>query len=98
MMNDPFEPCETLAELFVLTHHLIGIDGVEKLLTEAKPTKESLREAADEIARVGMVELARVVRLHARRAKPGPPTFDQRWPPPRGQKTLANMRARGYRI
>ena len=77
--SDPFGQCETIAEILVVINHLFGLAGVEKLLTEAPGSRESLREAAEEIGRVGLQELAQITRRHARKAKPEKPTFDRRW-------------------
>jgi hypothetical protein len=97
--SNPFGICEDEAEIILAVERMLGLSAVEKLLSEIAPTstRQSLRRAADRLAAVGLAELASLIRKYARRAKPGPPTFEQRWPRPRGQKTLANMRARGYR-
>jgi len=76
-----FAVCETLAELFVAVRTVLGMEGVERLLIDDLDgsTRESLRRAADEIALVGLRDLARLVRRYARRAKPAPPNFKTRW-------------------
>ena len=74
-----FDRCETVAEVIVLTNHMLGLDGVQKVLDQVGFTKESLIKAEREIARVGMTELAKTVKAAARRAKRGPPTFKSRW-------------------
>jgi hypothetical protein len=91
MMNDDdtaadretnlFAPCETLAEVLVVVHRLLGPDAVDQLLGDNRDisTREGLREAADTFKRVGLIKLASLVRKHARRAKPAPMTFKTRW-------------------
>jgi hypothetical protein len=75
-----FSLCETQAELLLTVHQLLGLPAVGQLLTDTKSsaTRESLRRAADELARVGLKPLAVLVRKHARRAKPAPPNFWRR--------------------
>jgi hypothetical protein len=76
-----FANCETVSEIIVIVNHLLGLDGVETLLMKAIPdvTREGLRQAADEIGRVGLKELAKLTRRYARKAKPAPLTFKTRW-------------------
>src|SRR6516225_1743892 len=95
--SGPFGQCETVSEIVIVTSQLIGLDGVEQLLAKADLTREALRRASSEIERVGLKELAQIIRKHARKAKREPLTFDKRWPPEtRGRQTLANLRARGW--
>jgi hypothetical protein len=60
----PFAVCETLAELFVAVRTVLGLEGVERLLVDNRDenTRESLRRAANEIALVGLADLAALVR------------------------------------
>jgi hypothetical protein len=69
-----FSICETAAEIYLVVHHLHGLEGVEKLLADLLPTstREGLRRDSDELARVGMKQLASLVRRYARRAQPAP--------------------------
>jgi hypothetical protein len=82
MIEGLFDRCQTLAEVLVCTHKLLGLPGVETLLDQARPdlTKESLQKAAREIDRVGLTELAKAVRGHVRKVKPAPMTFTRMWP------------------
>ena len=95
-----FGQCETIAEIIVVTNHLLGLDGVEQLLAKADLTREALLRASREIEIVGLGPLAKLIRQHARKARRESLTFDKRWPlETRGEATLANVRARGwYRI
>jgi hypothetical protein len=76
-----FSICETQAELFLTVQRLLGLPAVEQLLidTKADATRETLRAAANELARVGLKPVAALVRKHARRAKPKPQNFKTRW-------------------
>jgi hypothetical protein len=65
----PFTLCETFSEVIVAVHRLIGLDGVEDLLAKVENSREELREAADELALVGLKPVAAVLRRHACRAK-----------------------------
>src|SRR6267142_1887576 len=75
---DPFASCETLAEVLLIVHALDGLPGVARALTETDSTREALREAANQFKRVGMTELADLVRLVAKKAKRAPPSWAQR--------------------
>jgi hypothetical protein len=88
MMNDdlelelqrevgPFHVCKTIAELLVLVNAMMGIEAVDRLLTETCYWRESLVEAADEVERVGLTDLALLIRRHARKAKPSKPARSQ---------------------
>jgi hypothetical protein len=72
-----FAACETSAEVLLAVHHLFGLGEVERLLieTSSSATKEGLRRDADQLALVGLRELAGVVRRHARKAKAAPRKF-----------------------
>lgn len=72
-----FDGCETLVELLVALRHLLGGAGVEQFLQQEAPkeTRQSLRNAADELKRVGLRHFGATVRRHARRAPLAPPTF-----------------------
>jgi hypothetical protein len=82
MSDSLFDRCQTLSEILVCTNKLLGLPGVQELLNQATSdlTKESLRKVSAEIDRVGMRELAAVVRGHVRKVKPGPMTFTKLWP------------------
>src|SRR5260370_34074344 len=69
-----FSICETAAEIYLVVHHLHGLEAVESLLADRLPssTREGLKRDADELARVGMKPLASLVRRYARRARPSP--------------------------
>jgi hypothetical protein len=66
-----FSACETHAEVFVVVSRLTGRQGIEQLLIdiERDSDRETLRKAADELGRVGLTDLAAIVRKHARRAR-----------------------------
>ena len=67
-----FAACESLAEILVVLQTLVGIEAVDQLLADSDDTGETLREAADKFAAIGLKPLAQLVRKHARRAKPAP--------------------------
>jgi hypothetical protein len=71
-----FYGCST-DEVFVVLHRLHGLDAVDRLLQEVWKvcTRESLREAAGKLDRVGLKPLAQLVRKYARKAKPAPPRW-----------------------
>lgn len=77
--NDPLAMCQTEAEVLVVLHRLLGLEAVDALLSTSTGTREGLRRSANELKRVGLVDLAKLVRSHVRHAKPAPPTFKQRW-------------------
>ncbi|WP_079602744.1 hypothetical protein [Bradyrhizobium erythrophlei] len=66
--------CETVCEVIVVTHHWLGLEGVDKLLDRVLPisTREQLRGEADELARVGLTPLAQLIRRRARKARSEP--------------------------
>ena len=66
--------CETVCEVIVVTHHWLGLEGVDKLLDRVVPisTREQLRGEADELARVGLTPLAQLIRRRARKARSEP--------------------------
>ena len=66
---DPFGLCESLAEIFLVVFHLAGLPGVAHALTKMDATRESLRDAAGMFQRVGMREIADMLRLVARKAR-----------------------------
>jgi hypothetical protein len=72
-LHGPFAPCEDVTEVMLVVHKLGGMRAVEFVLDKSKMSKETLREAADRLKRVGLVDLAQLLRQHARRAKPRPP-------------------------
>ncbi len=69
----PFDGCQSLDELLLIVHRLGGLEAVDKVLTGSGWCRESLREAAAKLGSVGLTGLARLIRAHARRAKPRPP-------------------------
>lgn len=75
-----FAGCETLIELLVALRHLAGGAGVEQFLQQEAPkeTRQSLRNAADELKRVGLRHLGATVRRHARRAPVAAATFSDK--------------------
>src|SRR5262245_7101832 len=75
----PFYDCDTIAETMVLANALIGIDAIEELLRDVDFDRESLVEAADEIERVGLIDLAKVIKRHARKARPSQLKQAGRW-------------------
>jgi hypothetical protein len=76
----PFALCDTLAEVLVLARAEIGLAAVDRLLIDLACTRESLREAANEVKRAGLIDLAQLLRQHAKRAKPAPMNFKRRRP------------------
>jgi hypothetical protein len=69
-----FAQCESVCEVIVVAHYLLGLEGVDKLLDQILPisSREQLRAEADELARVGLEPLAKLLRRHARRARAAP--------------------------
>jgi hypothetical protein len=67
-----FASCQTLADVFVACGATLGLQHVAELAEKCELYRERLREIADEVAAVGLVELAQVLRQAARRAKPTP--------------------------
>jgi hypothetical protein len=69
--------CRTIPETIVVVNHLHGAAVVESLIVElmSVSTREAMRKDADELARVGLQELASLVRRYARKAKPGRKPF-----------------------
>jgi hypothetical protein len=90
----PFYECKTLAETLVLANALIGIDSIDELLCDGECGRESLVEAADEIERVGLTDLARLIRRHARKAKPLRRTTTDRWRTSSAEAWLQRRRQR----
>ena len=90
----PFYDCKTLAETLVLTNALIGIDAVEELLRDGDCSRESLVEAADEIDRVGLVDLAKLIRRRARKARPLPLKQAGQWRTASAEEWLQRRRQR----
>jgi hypothetical protein len=76
-----FALCKSTAEIFLVVDRLLGTSALETLLGDLLTTvpRESLREAADLLANVGLKAQAKVIRAAARKARPAPPNFDQRW-------------------
>jgi hypothetical protein len=75
----PFALCDTLAEVLVLARAELGLEAVDALLPGLDCTRESLREAANEVKRAGLIDLALLLRQHAKKAKPAPVNFKRRW-------------------
>jgi hypothetical protein len=77
----PLAICQTPTEVFLAVHRLTGVAGVEQLLRDqvTLETRETLRQVADELRLVGMVDLASLIRSYARKAKRAPMTFRRRW-------------------
>jgi hypothetical protein len=76
-----FELCETSSEVFLLVFREDGLPGVEALLDKsADTTRESLRRDADTLQRVGLADLAALLRQRAKKAKRAPMNFKKRWP------------------
>jgi hypothetical protein len=73
--TDPFGLCESLAEVFVVMFHLEGLPGVAHVLGKLDATRESLRDAAGMFQRIGMREIADMLRLTARKARRARPIF-----------------------
>jgi len=72
--------CESLSEVLLVVHTLHGLPGVAHVLTETDSTRESLREAANQFKRVGMTEIADMLRLVAKKARRAPPSWADRHP------------------
>jgi hypothetical protein len=77
-MNDeinPFVDCESTAEIVMVMFHLEGLRGVAHFLSKVDTTRENLREAAGMFQRLGMKQIADLLRLVARKARRKPPIF-----------------------
>jgi hypothetical protein len=70
--RSPFDKCESLAEVLIVAYADLGLDGVAQIIAGAAPWRESLQEAAGQFHKLGLTELARVVRKAARHAQPRP--------------------------
>ena len=73
--TDPFGLCESLAEIVVVMFHLEGLAGVAHWLSKVDATRESLRDAAGMFQRVGMREIADMLRLVAKKARRARPVL-----------------------
>ncbi|SRR6266851_162133 len=75
-----FSLCESSPEVFLLVYREDGLEGVERLLDGLADTstRESLLRDADALRRVGLVELATVLRQRARKTKRGPAPLRER--------------------
>jgi hypothetical protein len=76
-----FAECQTSPEVHVVSFKLKGLAVVEQMLQaslEFTP-REHLRSYAAELKRVGMIELADLVRSYARKTKPKPKRFIDTW-------------------
>jgi hypothetical protein len=75
--ENPFLLCHDLDEVLLVLDRLLGLDAVDRLLSETRAanTKETLQEIAARFSAIGLMLLARLVRVHARRACPGRRTF-----------------------
>lgn len=90
--RDPglFDRCQSLDEVLLVMHRLGGLEAVNRLLAEAKPYRQTLREAANKLELVGLKALAQLARKHARRAKSRPITrFTGLRPAPRHRTAVA---------
>ena len=79
--EDLFGDCQSLSEVLIAVHAISGADGIDAVITlldATKDTRPSLQRAAADLDHVGMAELAGIVRAFARKAPPGPPTFESR--------------------
>jgi hypothetical protein len=75
-MSGELAACQTTAEVYVVVARLFGgLDEVDRLLQQTASPREHLRRDADQIARVGMKDLAALLRRHARTAKRARPIF-----------------------
>jgi hypothetical protein len=75
-MSGELAACQTTAELYVVVARLFGgLDEVDRLLRQTASLREDLRRDADQIAHVGMKDLAALLRRHARKAKRKPPVL-----------------------
>jgi hypothetical protein len=72
-MSGEFAACETTAEAYVVTARLLSLEALDEMLNAIRPAREHLRRDADQIARVGMKDLAALLRRHARKARRVPP-------------------------
>lgn len=77
--TNPFAACQSTTEVVVALNAMHGLEAVEHLLIETASSREMLRTVADDVQRVGLIDLARLVRKYARKAKRGPLTFKTRW-------------------
>ena len=75
-MSGELAACQTTAEVYVVVARLFGgLDEVDRLLRQTASPREHLRRDADQIARVGMRDLAALLRRHARKARKARPIF-----------------------
>jgi hypothetical protein len=87
--DELWQGCGTVGEVLLAASAIYGLAGVEFLLqqTAEGSTRESLREAAQSFKRVGLTEMADLVRAHVGRAKRRRPGFNKVWHVARRQGT-----------
>jgi hypothetical protein len=92
--TDEFSMCESVAEVFMVMFHLNGLPGVAHVLTKLDATRESLRDAAGMFQRVGMREVADMLRLVARKARRARPVFGVGYQTESARIVIARKRSR----
>ena len=70
--EDEFSALKSHAAVLAYARADMGLDSVRALLRSVDLPRESLEEAADTLAALGMRDLVKLIRSAARRAKPMP--------------------------
>jgi hypothetical protein len=83
--DNPFRECQDLAEVCALVVALCRVQevdeglAVEVVVKAIDSTRENLTETAQIMQALGYAKVAPVLRRLAKRARPRPPTFAERW-------------------
>jgi len=67
-----YSQCLDTAEVYLLTYRQLGIEGIVALVLQIKPWRENLKRDARMFDKVGLADVATLLRELARQAKPGP--------------------------
>jgi Flp pilus assembly protein TadB len=70
--RSPFDKCESLSEVLIVAHAALGLAGVAQIVASAVLWRENLQEAAGQFHKLGLTDLARLLRRAARRAPERP--------------------------
>jgi hypothetical protein len=92
--TDEFSMCESVAEVFLVMFHLTGLPGVAHVLGKLDAARESLRDAAGMFQRIGMREMADMLRLVARKARRARPVFGVGYQTESARIVIVRKRAR----
>jgi len=85
-----YSQCLDTAEVYLLTYRQLGIEGIVALVLQVKPWRENLKRDAKLFDKVGLADVAKLLRGLARQAKPGP----IRWSTPAFKKHQRRLLAK----